>query len=89
MSYLGHVGSVKDFYVTKDPTDDKFGTGYLYCKQRQDGTGPLSIFDLKERFPFGIRGKDQAIHDEGVSFFKLMKNAEMIDECGDGLDTLL
>ncbi|MBN2330860.1 MAG: hypothetical protein JXC85_03525 [Candidatus Aenigmarchaeota archaeon] len=68
---------MKDFYVTKDPTDTDFGTGYLHCKLRDDGTGPVSIFDLKERFPFGIVGKAQAIHDESVNFFNLMRKEDI------------
>ena len=73
MAYLLHSGSVKDFYVENPPTDDAFGGGYLKFRKRPDGTGPISIFDLKHRFPFGIRGKAEAMFDETVYFFKQMR----------------
>jgi len=76
MAKLMHTGSVKDFYVIEEPTDRSFGKGYLYFKQRPDGTGPISIFDLKERFPFGIKGKDKAIYDEAVHFFELKRERD-------------
>jgi|GEM_PF-4072745 len=68
-----HEGSVKDFYSKSDPTESNFGYGFLSFKQRPDGTGPVSIFDLKEKFPFGIKGKDHFMYRESVNFFELMK----------------
>jgi len=73
MARLVHKGSVKDLCVTRQPSDSEFGTGYMEFKDRPDGTGPVSIFDLKERMPFGIRGKRQAMYDETVKFFSLME----------------
>ena len=77
MVYLMHTGSVKDFYVTKEPSDTALGEGYLDFKLRPDNTGPVSIFDLKERFPFGITGKAEAMHDETVAFFELMRKNDV------------
>jgi len=73
MAYLIHSGSVKDFYGENPPTDDTFGRGYLKFRKDPYGIGPISIFDLKHRSPFGVMGKAEAMFDETVYFFEQMR----------------